>query len=497
MTLFFWLDNLLNAFFVKTFSKDLKSSLLKGIVHQDFLSFNKRDVGEYINMLTVNVGLIESKFINSITTLAGSSALLISTIVVLWTIEFRVVLIMTVAGLVLLLLPNLYLPWIKKRQGSFVAENGRFLDNLKEVLLGFEVLKNYPSASLGKNIFARSNDAIEKERFLLVICRETINSITMIVAFICQFSGVLSGSYFLMLGAITTGQVMAIMQLGNNVFNPLQVIANSITQIRSVKPILKEMQYFIESSEQSSKQLVESFDKITLKNLSFTYSSQQETLNHINLSFEKGKKYLILGESGSGKSTLLKVISGYFKNYNGEISINDKSYKNYQHGDFENVLNYVPQSPYLFKASLKENISMNENITEAELERQKFNPAWQSLMNEIEDINNYQYGEKGKMLSGGQMQRIGLVRGLFTEKPLVLLDEFTSSLDNHHAEELEKFVLKNNQTTVIHVTHHPKARLLNYYDQVIYMKRGEVIFKGSCEAFLQSQHSPKSFIKAM
>lgn len=492
MTACFWGDNVLNAQLTKRFSTQVKEDLAKGIFEQSIHRHQQKDIGYYINLLTTHVALIETKLLQAITTMVASSALLIGTFIFLWRIHYQIALIMLASGTLLLFVPRLYLPWVQKRQYQFVKENAQFLETLKDVLQGFEVIKSHPSSPLGRTLFEKANRAIESERLKMVLCRETTNSVTMLVAFACQFSGILSGSYFLTLGLVSAGQVMAVLQLGNNVFNPMQVIANSLLQMKSLTPILNEMHEYLTVKPDCSTPLASDFQMLELKNVSFKYTTESFAIKDITYTFNKNKKYLILGESGSGKSTLLKLLAGYFNTFSGAITLNHSiPYETIEQGTLENIMGVVPQFPYLFKTTLMENVTLNRE-TFGNLSMK--NPALESVLSEIPNGLNYAYGKDGQMLSGGQIQRLGVARELYLPKSVLLLDECASALDFKSALSVEKHLLEKDNTTLIHITHHPKLELIEKYDEILYIHKGQIVFSGTPKHYLNSKFNPQRLL---
>ncbi|WP_265459573.1 ATP-binding cassette domain-containing protein [Enterococcus sp. HY326] len=176
----------------------------------------------------------------------------------------------------------------------------------------------------------------------------------------------------------------------------------------------------------------------------------------MNFIFKPTKKYLFTGDSGSGKSTVLKLISGGLKGFDGTITLGGY---NIEHLDIQKYIHYVPQESYLFKDSLRNNLTLGADIPDAILKR---------ILNDfgLGNLNiDEKYDEKNSGLSGGQKQRINLARGILNNDKILLLDEVTSSLDKKSVQIIEEAIIKYDKT-VIFVTHNVTSFMSNNVDHI-------------------------------
>ena len=178
----------------------------------------------------------------------------------------------------------------------------------------------------------------------------------------------------------------------------------------------------------------------------------------------------ITGQSGCGKSTISKLLLGLYKVENGMIWIDGQPYLKINNMEIRQKIAYVPQEPYLFNDSIKENIRIGKlNATDEEIENAaKIAHAHEFIM-KFENGYETMVGERGNKLSGGERQRIAIARAIIKDAPIILLDEATSALDN----ESEQFVnesLKSliNKKTIIMIAHRPSTIALA--DRKIIMK---------------------------
>jgi ABC-type multidrug transport system fused ATPase/permease subunit len=198
---------------------------------------------------------------------------------------------------------------------------------------------------------------------------------------------------------------------------------------------------------------------LKVKDLSYSYG-EKEVLRGVNHSFEKGKRYAIIGKSGSGKSTLLKLLAGYYGDYTGEILVDGKSDR-----ICDSV--FIQQNVFLFDDTIRNNLTMYDSYTEEELQ----NAIHKAGLDEVilalpEGLDTY-VEENGSKFSGGERQRMAVARGILHQKSVFLVDEATSALDKENARLVEESILALEGVTSITVTHHLSPESERRYDEVI------------------------------
>ena len=177
-----------------------------------------------------------------------------------------------------------------------------------------------------------------------------------------------------------------------------------------------------------------SFEKeIRIDNLYFHYKdSEDNVLSGVNLVIKKGESIALIGESGSGKSTLADLILGLLIPQNGKISVDGRNIIDYI-GGWRKLIGYIPQSIYLMDDTIRNNVAYG--ISENEIDDDRI---WEVLskaqlddfVRSLDDGLDSIVGESGARISGGQRQRLGIARALYTNPEILVFDEATSALDN-------------------------------------------------------------------
>jgi ABC-type bacteriocin/lantibiotic exporter with double-glycine peptidase domain len=249
----------------------------------------------------------------------------------------------------------------------------------------------------------------------------------------------------------------------------------------SIKIIAKELnlknEIFYDNKFDFSKKI--NFNKsLDLKNISFKYSSTNENiLENLNFTINKGEVIGILGDSGVGKSTFLDILVCLIKPSFGDIKLDNinlatpKIVRSYQ-----NIIGYVTQSPYILDDTIAENIAfgdLDSTLNQLQIKKAINQAKLKDFVDSLPEGVNTVIGNRGVKLSGGQRQRIALARCFYFDREIILLDEATNSLDSYTEKEIidSVYSLKKIKTVII-VSH--KKELLNKCDKIYFIRNKKI-----------------------
>lgn len=214
---------------------------------------------------------------------------------------------------------------------------------------------------------------------------------------------------------------------------------------------------------------------IVLRNLSYKYSTQNKTtIKKINLEINKNSIVGFYGESGSGKSTLIDLICGLLKPQEGEVLIDNVPINQNNIKSFQKKIAYVSHSPFLIKDTLKKNIIFFESKEFDIIYYKKILKICEldDFVKESEAGDEKLIGNDAKLISAGEAQRVSLARALYSNKEILILDEFTSNLDNDTQNKILNNLSEINDKTIILVTH--RLDVLKICDQIFKFDKGKL-----------------------
>ncbi len=214
--------------------------------------------------------------------------------------------------------------------------------------------------------------------------------------------------------------------------------------------------------------------QVELKNVYYKYQdSDKWAIDDLSLKIEKGKQFVLTGDNGAGKSTLFKLLLGIEKCQSGEILINDYNLADLDKQWWQSQIGWVAQEPYIFSATIRENITLGRDFNLKEIEHIC------QLVNLDEFIKSLPQGYDTEItsamnLSSGQKRRLGLARALIGRPKLLLLDEPMENLDVYNEKLIQRILSDlNNKVTVIIIGH--RLQTLKNADELIYLQQGKLV----------------------
>ncbi|MCU4927144.1 thiol reductant ABC exporter subunit CydD [Bacillus sp. K6W] len=215
--------------------------------------------------------------------------------------------------------------------------------------------------------------------------------------------------------------------------------------------------------------------------------SEKAILEGINFTWEGNGAIGVIGESGAGKSTLIDVLAGFLSPSSGKILVNGVEVDGSTREDWQKNIAYIPQQPYIFPLSLKDNIRFYEtNATDEEVERVINEVGLRSLVTSLPNGIHERIGEGGRMLSGGQEQRVAMARALLSKKPIILLDEPTAHLDIETEFEIKQSMLRLFNGKLVFLATH-RLHWMKQMDHILILNKGEMKESGTYEELLENE----------
>lgn len=476
-----YIDGYVMSSYIKNTVNYLRCDIFTKILNKDMKDFFLDNSGKYISILYNDIKIIEDSLLNNIFLVISSFISFIISLLFLFSISPSIVIFIVIFGILGFVIPNA----LSKK---LIIEKNNYSHNLEEItsvtkdlFSGFEVIKGFNIGSKINTIFKNSSNTVESTKKKCSILESIIKGFSLSFSVTVYLGVLILGGYLMYKGEISVGTAIIIIQLSTHIVGPVKTSISLINQIKSVSLIADKIDEILyDSCEDIEEVSLPKFENsIEVKNLDFSYTNDRKALNNINLTFEKNKKYAIVGESGCGKSTLIKLLMRYYKDYNGDILIDNKDIHKIFSNDLYKNMSMIQQNVFMFDDSIKENIKLFANYSDEEVLSICDRSGLSNLISRLPNGINSLVGENGNKLSGGEKQRIAIARSLINNTKILILDESTSALDNETAYNLESSLLSINDLTLIVVTHKLIKNILLNYDEIIVMKDGMVIEKGS------------------
>ncbi|MDU2148264.1 MAG: ABC transporter ATP-binding protein [Paeniclostridium sordellii] len=481
-----YLDGLVMSKYIKNTVNYLRCDIFSKIISKDIKNFSLDNSGKYISILYNDVKLIEDSFLNNIFLVISSLLSFIISLCALFYISPYIVIFIVIFGILGFIIPNRLSKNLIIQKNEYSKSLEDITSITKDLFSGFEVIKCFNITKKMNKIFIDNSLKVENAKRKSSILEALIKGFSLSFSVTIYLGVLILGGYLMYKKNISVGTAIIIVQLSTHIVGPVKTSISLINQIKSVTLISDKIKTILDSPNQNlENESLEDFKQcINVENVKFSYSKDRLALDNISLTFEKNKKYAIVGESGCGKSTLIKMIMRYYTKYEGNIVIDNKNLNSIYSSDLYKNISMIQQNVFMFDDSIKENIKLFSNHSDDEVIKSCDRAGLMGLINRLGNGIDSLVGENGNRLSGGEKQRVAIARALINKAKVLILDESTSALDNETAYNLEKSLLELKDLTMLVATHKLIKSLLISYDEIIVMKDGKVIEIGNFEKLI-------------
>lgn len=377
---------------------------------------------------------------------------------------------------------------LTEQEKEISKKNERFVSIVNELLSGFPVIKSFRAETQASRLFSQRNEQAEEAKKNKRRTEQLISLLANDAGIIAQMGIFLAGAWLAISGkGVTAGVVIVFVQLMNYILNPISQVPLLWSNRKAAIALMEKLSDALsENVREEGREKLNGFsEKIEMKNLTYGYEPESPVLKDLDVQFDAGKSYAIVGGSGSGKSTLLNLLMGSSSNYQGEICIDSVSIKNIESESLYQLMTSVQQNVFVFNDTIRNNVTMFHEFPDKEvtlaLERS-------GLSEFIEKRGeDFVCGENGANLSGGERQRIGIARALLRKSPILLVDEATAALDAATARAVSFSILNLVGMTRIVVTHRLEEAILRRYDKILVMKNGTICEQGNFDTLMQQK----------
>lgn len=472
--------------FIQKAMQQYKDYIFEEITKKNISSFNGENTSTYISALTNDATSIENNYLVKIFTLVMQIIMFVGAFAMMLFYSPILTLVAVVVSILPIIASILTGNRLANDEKKVSDQNESFVGMVKDTLAGFSVIKSFKAEKEIIQLFIKNNHHTEEMKCRRRKTELLIQTIGAVAGVIAQFGVFLFGAYLVLEGkGITAGVVIVFVQLMNFVVTPIGNVPQILANRKAAFALIDKLAAAIYTNvRHEGKKVDKKLDEsITLKDVSFAYEKDTPILKHIDLSFESGKSYAIVGGSGSGKSTLLNLLIGARDDYEGEIRYDGDEIRSISSESLYDLVSIVQQNVFVFNSSIQDNVTMYREFAQDKLHRAIRMSGLETLMKEKGE--QYQCGENGVGLSGGERQRISIARCLLRETPVLLVDEATAALDAATAFAVTNSILDIEDVTRIVVTHRLEETLLNKYDQIIVLKDGVVREQGSFKELME------------
>ncbi|MBQ8597692.1 MAG: ABC transporter ATP-binding protein [Lachnospiraceae bacterium] len=456
-------------------AKRAYGTICKQVFHHEvrlpYSYYEKHHSGEFISKLSYDLekmgSIYGSRLRRTVAPILQVAVYLIPMLILSW----QITLCLIGVNLIMLFINGLLITPMKNVSGSLSRRNSKMTEKMSNLLQGMEQARMYRAGKSTIEEFVTENAGYVKENNKKILYTAILESCSTGFDLLCALAFLMLGIYFVQNGHTTLGSLTAIYSLYSAFsFQFLQLgrylpeLIGCLVNARNIFDFLEEEEepecwYEEKTQEECADLNEEQKPAVEMEKITFCYREDKPLLKEFSMEVEKGESVAITGSSGCGKTTLSKLLLALYPVKEGEIKIGGSSYHELSGSDVRKQIAYVPQEPYLFNETVRENIRLGRpEATDEEVENAAKLAYAHDFILQLDQGYDTNVGERGNCLSGGQRQRVAIARAILKDAPVVLLDEATSALDNE-SEQLVNEALKQmkNKKTILMIAHRPST----------------------------------------
>ncbi len=474
------------------FAYNLRKKMYNNIQNYSFSNINKYSTASLITRQTTDVTNVQNAFqmLLRICIRAPFMFIMACIMCVIKSPELSLIFIIAaiLLGLLIVLVGRTIFPLFRKLFAKYDTMNVV----MQEDLVAMRVVKSYVredhEIAKMKEVSQEVYDyGVKAEKRLVVL--QPMMQITLYVSMILL--AILGGNMFIN-GSINAGDLSSLSQYSIMILMSVLMVAMTFSMVMMARSSGERIAEIInEESEIKNPEnpIMEVADgSISFKNVKFNYKARDDkyVLNNINIDIKSGEVVGIIGGTGSAKTTLVQLIPRLYDATNGEVFVGGKNVKEYDLDVLRNNVAMVLQKNVLFSGSIKENLRWgNENATDEELVEVCKQAQAHDFIQNLPYQYDYDLGQGGVNVSGGQKQRLCIARALLKKPKIIIFDDSTSAIDTKTdaliREQLQKF---NPELTKIFIAQ--RIASIENADRIIVMDKGEIVAFDTHENLLKN-----------
>lgn len=481
------------AFSTKAVSQ-YRSYAFSRLVSKDIRGFYERNSSTYISALVNDISSIKENYLDQIPIITQILICCIGAVIMMGNYNIGLTFIAVIISFIPLVAALISGRKLAEAERTLSEKNSEYLAVLKDIFGGFSTIKSFKAEKAFNIICNKKSDEVRRYQQNREKIIEKVNYHAAISGYITQFSVLFACVlYSLYDDRITSGMVIAFSQLIHYLIDPVTNLPPMLADVKASIALVDKLGNILENKEQqkTTKQLSMLQNVIKFRDVSYSYTDSSLknqnsiALKNIELDIEAGKCYIIVGASGSGKSTLLKLVMHMLSPYKGEIYYDNIKLSEVSDEEIYKTLAYIQQETVIFDSSILHNITMYQQFSKKEIDL----AVKQAGLTELVQQKGLEYecGEGGRFLAGGERQRIAIARSLIRHTNVLLADEITAALDANTSLHVMSSILQLKDITRVLVLHDLDETILRQADKIITMKNGCIVEKGSFEELINKR----------
>jgi len=457
--------------------------------------FDGRTHGETQSRVINDIETINQTLNQSLTQTITSAATILGVLIMM----IRISLMMTVVALIVLPLSAIVIKLVVNRsQGQFKDQQNFLSDvngHVEEMYTGHMIVKAFNREDESLETFDEINEKLCKAAFKSQFYSGFMMPSTQFIGNVGYVAVCVLGGYLAINGKVSIGDIQAFITYVRSFNQPVQQVANVMNLLQSTAAAAERVFDFIEEDEEADAygtaaetkvhvDMAHHHGEVSFKDVKFGYEKDEPIIKDFSYVAKPGSQVAIVGPTGAGKTTIVKLLMRYYELDGGDIWVDDHDITDYSRSELRSLFGMVLQDTWLFSGTIRDNIRYGKmDATDEEIE----NAAKAAHIHHfiMTQPNGYdmEINEEATNISQGQKQLLTIARAMLANRPILILDEATSSVDTRTEKLIQSAMTKLMYGRTSFVIAH-RLSTIKEADWILVMNHGDIIEQGTHEDLL-------------
>ena len=446
-------------------------------------------IGNILSRITNDADTISSNLSNVINQIFHSLAMLLGTIVMMFTINvpmtFIVFASIPLSALIMVSIVKGSQKYFRLQQNALGAVNGQ----IEEMFTNHTVVKAYSLEKKSLKQFDGLNQTLYVSAWKSQFFSGIIHPMMNFVGNLCYVFVAIIGGIFAIKGSLLIGDIQSFITYTKQFNQPISQLSSISSSLQNMVAANERIMEFLQEEEEPvDTDTVELPKKIKgdveFKNVCFGYDPDKEIIHNFSASIKAGQKIAIVGPTGSGKTTLVSLLMRFYQINSGDITIDGTSIYKMKKSDVHSLFGMVLQDTWLFNGTVRENLTYGADISNEKLEEICKKAKVDHFIKSFPGGYDMVITEENA-ISQGQKQLLTIARAMIQNNPMLILDEATSNVDTRTEEIIQQAMDKLTEGRTSFVIAHRLSTIKNA-DLILVLKDGNIIEQGNHEELLKA-----------
>lgn len=476
----------------ETVTYNLRKRMLAKINRLPMSYFESQNIGEILSRIVNDVDTLGMTMSQSAAQLLNSLMTLIGIGIIMFTINTTMALVVLVIVPVSVVIVRIILKLSQRYFRGMQRTLGKVSGQVEEVYAGQRIVTAFNQETAMKDSFDIKNDALRDQTMKAMFVSGVMFPIMRFISSLGYVAVVIVGAYLTIQGRMAVGNIQAFTQYVNRFTQPITQLAQIFNLMQSMAAASERVFEFLDENEENQEigagiDVAQIEGQVDFDHVKFGYQPDQIIVHDFSTQIQPGQKVALVGPTGAGKSTIVKLLMRFYDVNAGAILLDKSPTTNFSRMSYQQAMAMVLQDTWLFKGSLMENIRYGRlDASDEEVIAAAKAARVHRFIKSLPGGYQFELNENTDNISQGQKQLLTIARAILANRPVLILDEATSSVDTRTEVLIQQAMdhLMEGRTSFV-IAH--RLSTIRDADRILYMEHGDIVEQGNHDELMALQ----------